>query len=56
MGLEEVFMCFDPEVVCHLAGLKSINESQIDPLRYYENNVGGSISVIETMTKFNCKK
>ena len=37
------------EAVIHFAGLKSVAESDSDPLRYYDNNVGGSIVLIEAM-------
>ncbi|AKD24590.1 UDP-glucose-4-epimerase [Polynucleobacter duraquae] len=37
--------------VIHLAGLKSVDESQSEPLRYYNNNVVGSISLLEEMLK-----
>ncbi|BDT74650.1 UDP-glucose 4-epimerase GalE [Polynucleobacter sp. KF022] len=37
------------EVVIHFAGLKSVSESAQDPLKYYDNNVGGTIGLIEAM-------
>jgi len=37
------------EAVIHFAGLKSVAESETDPLKYYDNNVGGTISLIEAM-------
>ena len=37
------------EAVMHFAGLKSVAESETDPLKYYDNNVGGTISLIEAM-------
>ncbi|QWD14744.1 UDP-glucose 4-epimerase GalE [Polynucleobacter paneuropaeus] len=37
------------EAVMHFAGLKSVAESETDPLKYYDNNVGGTISLIEVM-------
>lgn len=33
----------------HFAGLKSVAESELDPLKYYDNNVGGSIALIKAM-------
>ena len=29
---------------CHFAGLKAVGESVTDPLRYYENNVVGTMA------------
>ena len=37
------------DAVIHLAGLKSVAESVAEPLRYYENNVAGSISLLKAM-------
>ena len=41
--------------VIHLAGLKSVYESTIKPLSYWENNVVGSINLFETMKEYKCK-
>ncbi len=41
--------------VIHLAGLKSVHESVIDPLSYWENNVVGSINLFQVMKKYKCK-
>lgn len=40
--------------VVHLAALKAVGESSEIPLQYYRVNVGGSISLLETMAKHNC--
>ena len=40
--------------VIHLAGLKSVNESIIDPLKYWDFNVYGTINLLKTMESFNC--
>lgn len=52
--LEGVFSEFKPDAVIHFAGLKSVAESVKKPLRYYENNVIGSIRLLEVMEEFNC--
>ena len=41
--------------VVHFAGLKAVGESCREPLKYYENNVGGSVTLIKSMLKYNCK-
>ena len=46
---------FRPEVVIHLAGLKSVAESARDPFLYYDNNVGGSLSLIKAMQETGVK-
>ena len=42
--------------VIHFAALKSVGESCKAPLRYYQNNVTGSIVLMEVMMEFNVKK
>jgi UDP-glucose 4-epimerase len=41
------------DAVIHFAGLKAVGESVLEPLKYYENNVGGSISLLEAMKEAN---
>lgn len=43
------------ESVIHFAGLKSVYDSVINPLEYWDNNVGGTINLLKTMDKYNCK-
>ena len=54
--LHNVFKEFQPEVVIHLAGLKAVDESNLKPILYYKNNVGGTLSLLESMSKFGCQK
>lgn len=37
------------QAVLHFAGLKAVGESVADPLAYYDNNVGGTICLLEAM-------
>jgi UDP-glucose 4-epimerase len=53
-ALDKIFNDFKPEAVIHFAGLKAVGESVADPLRYYDVNVGGSISLLTAMTKAEC--
>lgn len=39
----------DVEVVCHLAGLTRARESRGAPLRYFDVNVGGTVTLLEAM-------
>ena len=55
-GLEKVFRSEKPDAVIHFAGLKAVGESVAIPLSYYHNNVTGTLILLETMSKFNCKK
>ena len=53
-ALDNIFNTFKPEAVIHFAGLKAVGESVANPLKYYEVNVGGSISLLTAMTKAEC--
>jgi UDP-glucose 4-epimerase len=44
------------DAVIHFAGLKAVGESTSDPILYYDNNVGGSISLLKAMSFANVKK
>ena len=54
-ALNKIFATFKPEVVIHFAGLKAVGESVVNPLKYYEVNVGGSLSLLAAMSKAECK-
>lgn len=43
------------QAVIHFAGYKSVSESVMYPLKYWENNVFGSIKLFEAMEKGNCQ-
>jgi UDP-glucose 4-epimerase len=43
------------EAVIHFAGLKSVGESVEQPLRYYDNNLSGTLHLLEAMTECNVK-
>ena len=44
------------EAVIHFAGLKSVNESTKNPIKYWDCNVSGTINLIKVMKKFECFK
>ena len=57
LALRKVFESHpDIYAVIHLAGLKSLSESINKPSIYYENNLGGAMSLCSVMTEFNCKR
>jgi UDP-glucose 4-epimerase len=41
------------KAVIHMAAFIEVGESVQDPLRYYKNNVGGSLSILEAMVECN---
>jgi UDP-glucose 4-epimerase len=43
------------QAVIHFAGLKAVGESVAAPLRYYDNNVAGSIALFEAMIRAEVK-
>ncbi|MDC0095077.1 UDP-glucose 4-epimerase GalE [Amylibacter sp.] len=53
-ALDEIFNIFKPEAVIHFAGLKAVGESVTDPVKYYDVNVGGSVSLLMAMSKAGC--
>ena len=54
--LNFVFSQESIESVIHLAGLKSVSESVEEPLKYYKNNVYGSLQLFMAMKSFDIKK
>ncbi|WP_299586163.1 UDP-glucose 4-epimerase GalE [uncultured Microbulbifer sp.] len=48
-GLRRVFTDHKIEAVIHFAGLKAVGESVAQPLRYYQNNVAGTLILLEVM-------
>ena len=54
--LRKIFCENHIDSVIYFAGLKAVGESVEKPLEYYENNVCGSINLLEVMKEFNCKK
>ena len=47
--LDQVFAQFPIAAVIHFAGLKAVGESVTDPLAYYDNNLGSTISLTQAM-------
>lgn len=55
-AMERIFSENQIEAVVHFAGLKAVGESVQMPLRYYHNNIGGTLVLCETMDKFSVKR
>ncbi|MEY3002508.1 MAG: hypothetical protein RLZZ428_883 [Pseudomonadota bacterium] len=53
--LRELFSSHAIDSVIHFAGLKAVGESVAKPLEYYDNNVIGTIRLLEVMQAFGCK-
>lgn len=54
-ALDAAFSAHAFEAVIHFAGLKAVGESVDQPLRYYDNNVSGSVALFETMARHGVK-
>ncbi|CAG8458899.1 393_t:CDS:1 [Ambispora leptoticha] len=53
--LEQVFSKHQPDAVMHFCATISVEESVVDPLHYYDNNVTGTIYLLQTMNKYKVK-
>ena len=49
--LNHIFSTYQIDAVIHFAGLKAVGESQQIPLTYFENNISGSISLVQAMQR-----
>lgn len=54
-GLSAIFEKSPIEAVIHFAGLKAVGESVSIPLRYYHNNITGTLLLCEVMQKYKVK-
>jgi UDP-glucose 4-epimerase len=55
-ALASIFARHTISAVVHFAGLKSVGESVEQPLRYYDNNVSGTLVLCETMVEAGIKR
>ena len=54
--LRSVFGTHSVDGVVHFAGLKAVGESVKEPLRYYDNNVNGTLSLLNEMAQAGIKR
>jgi len=54
--LEKIFQSKHIDGIIHFASLKSVGESIEHPLTYYSQNLNGTLCLLETMKKYDCKK
>ena len=55
-ALDAVMADFAPDAVIHFAGLKAVGESMAAPLRYYDVNVRGTLSLLAAMDRAGCRR
>ena len=55
-SLWRIFDAHKIEAVIHFAAFKAVGESVRKPLQYYRNNLDSTLSLLEVMEQFGCKK
>ena len=55
-GMDKIFKAEDIDSVIHFAGLKAVGESVQKPLEYFDNNVNGTLVLLDVMRNNGCKK
>lgn len=54
-AVDSIFEALRPDAVIHFAGLKAVGESVSQPLRYYRNNVTGTLNLLDAMESVACR-
>ena len=54
--LSAIFEKHAIDIVIHFAGFKSVSVSKSEPLKYYQNNVGVTITLLQVMEEYRIKK
>ena len=54
-GLSRVFALHKFDCCIHFAGLKAVGESVVKPWEYYENNINGTLVLLDVMRRQGCK-
>jgi len=55
-ALGRIFAAGDIDAVVHFAGLKAVGESAAKPLEYYDNNVGGTVTLLLAMARYGVER
>ena len=53
-ALENLCSKYNFDCCIHFAGLKAVGESCQKPLEYYDNNINGTLVLLEVLNKYNC--
>ena len=54
--LHHIFSSYSIELVIHLAALANVPDSVVNPLNYYENNMNGTVVLLQKMKEFNIQR
>ncbi len=55
-ALDQIFQEHAIDGVIHFAGLKAVGESVAQPLRYFDNNVGSTLALLQAMDRANVRR
>ena len=55
-ALDAIFQEHTIEGVIHFAGLKAVGESVAQPVRYFDNNVGSTLALLQAMERANMRR
>ena len=55
VALEDIFAKENIDSCIHFAGLKAVGESVAKPWEYYNNNITGTLTLLDVMKNHNCK-
>ena len=55
-AMEQIFSCHDIDAVIHFAGYKAVGESVRIPVAYYRNNLDTTLTLLELMQEYHCKR
>lgn len=53
--LNGIFSRHEISSVIHFAGYKAVGESVLNPLKYYDNNIGSTLTLLNSMSEHNVK-
>jgi len=56
VDLERVFSTYSIDAVMHFAAFSLVGESVVEPMKYYQNNVAATLTLLDTMKKYNVTK
>ena len=53
--VDEIFRKYKPHAVMHFAAYSQVGESVLDPVKYWRNNILGSLNLFQSCVDFGCK-
>jgi UDP-arabinose 4-epimerase len=54
-ALHKAFKIWAPEAAVHFAAYAYVGESNVEPIKYYDTNVGGTANLLGACVEFGCK-